>query len=238
LAIACFDGSVHLLDPATGTIRGMIDVPGDGVKCLAFIPDGRTLATGGYDTTILLWDVKHVLKTWQSRLRKVASADLETLWQRLASANGTEAAEAMAQLQTMPRQTVALLRQQLRPVSPLDVRAVGRLLDDLGSEEFEVRQRATSELEKLGPLVESLLRKRLAAAPALEVRRRLEMLLEALDSFASQPEQMRADRAVEVLEHVGSAEARALLRELAGGATEAPLTRQAKASLKRLENRP
>jgi hypothetical protein len=39
---------------------------------------------------------------------------------------------------------------------------------------------------------------------------------------------------MEVLEHIGGAEARALLEEIAKGAPEAALTQEAKAALKRL----
>ena len=45
---------------------------------------------------------------------------------------------------------------------------------------------------------------------------------------------LRALRAVEVLEYIGTTEAKKLLMALAQGAAEARLTREAKASLKRL----
>ncbi len=45
-------------------------------------------------------------------------------------------------------------------------------------------------------------------------------------------------RALEVLEHIGTAEARSLLEDLAKGVPEARLTREAKASLTRLAKRP
>jgi hypothetical protein len=44
-------------------------------------------------------------------------------------------------------------------------------------------------------------------------------------------------RAVEALEHAGTADAQALLGKLAGGAAPARLTREAKAALDRLDRR-
>ena len=50
-------------------------------------------------------------------------------------------------------------------------------------------------------------------------------------------ETLQAIRAVEVLEQIGSKEARATLAKLAGGAADARLTREARGALERL-NRP
>jgi hypothetical protein len=52
------------------------------------------------------------------------------------------------------------------------------------------------------------------------------------------PERLRAVRAVQVLEYAGTAEARRLLKGLAGGAEGAGLTSQAKQALGRLARRP
>jgi hypothetical protein len=46
---------------------------------------------------------------------------------------------------------------------------------------------------------------------------------------------LRPTRAVELLERLGTPEARQALAALAGGAPEAPLTLQAKAALRRLD---
>jgi hypothetical protein len=51
------------------------------------------------------------------------------------------------------------------------------------------------------------------------------------------PKALRAVRAIHVLELAGTAEAKEVLRTLAGGAPEAPVTQEARASLERLAKR-
>jgi hypothetical protein len=133
---------------------------------------------------------------------------------------------------------VPLLQARLRPApSPADRKQVARLLADLDSEEFAVRQKAMEALQQLGERAETALREALEGKPTLELRKRIEELLEGVRIGATAPERLRDLRAVEVLEHIGTAEARAVLRTLAEGAAEARLTREAKASLQRLAAR-
>ena len=51
------------------------------------------------------------------------------------------------------------------------------------------------------------------------------------------PESLRAVRTIEVLEHIGDAEAKKVLESLAGGIDGARLTEEARASLARLNQR-
>jgi WD40 repeat protein len=240
LAIA--EGNVvRLYDPATGSVVGVAEGHLASVNCLAFGFDGRTLVSGSDDTTMLVWDVSRLLETSRSPRKKLGTGG-EALWRRLASAEGTEAAEAMRQLEAAPAEAVAILRDRLRPVTPPDPHRMERLLRDLDDDAFEVRKRAAEELRRLAEPAEPFLRRRLEDKPSAEARRCLEQLLEQLseqpDDFVTLPEQVRALRAVEVLEHVGTAEAREVLGQLAQGAPEARLTREAKASLDRLARRP
>jgi hypothetical protein len=78
----------------------------------------------------------------------------------------------------------------------------------------------------------------LAAKPPLEVRRRIEKVLAKLDGPVADPWRLRELRAVEVLEHVGTPDARHVLKTLAAGVPEARMTQEASASLERLARRP
>jgi hypothetical protein len=69
-----------------------------------------------------------------------------------------------------------------------------------------------------------------------EQRRRIEEALATLTDVP-QAHALRDLRAVEVLERMGSAEAKSLLEMLANGAPEARLTREAEAALQRLARR-
>src|SRR5262249_3958615 len=115
---------------------------------------------------------------------------------------------------------------------------VTRLIAALDSDQFEVRDRAAKELQQLGELAAPAMRKALAARPTLEVRRSLEALLDEVERQTLSSEQLHAQRALEVLEHIGSPEARRVLEALAEGAPGARLTNEAKASLQRLAARP
>lgn len=66
-------------------------------------------------------------------------------------------------------------------------------------------------------------------------RRRVEALLGRLvNPWTPSPEELRAVRALEMLEQINTPVARQILQRLAKGAAHAPLTQQAKASLQRL----
>jgi HEAT repeat protein len=91
-------------------------------------------------------------------------------------------------------------------------------------------------LEKLGDRAAPALREVLAGKPSAEVRKQAEELL-AGQRLVRSPEVLQRLRAVQVLERVGSPEARQLLKALARGAPAARETREAKASLDRLARR-
>jgi hypothetical protein len=108
------------------------------------------------------------------------------------------------------------------------------LIRDLDSEAFEVRSRATKELEQIPEAAEPALIKALEKTPSLEVRLRLKRLLEHGNALSLPVDRLRLVRAVEVLEAIGNAESREHLKRLSQGAAVSRLTYEAKESLRRL----
>jgi RNA polymerase sigma factor (sigma-70 family) len=212
---------IHLWEVATGqevrTFRGHRDV----VTYVAFSADCRRLASGSLDSTVLLWDL-----TGSS-----IGEDVEQAWAALAGRDARRAYEAVWTLARNPERTLPLLRDRLRPVKPVGREHIDRWIKDLDSGQFDIREKATAELGKCGELAEPALRRALAQQPTLEQRHRIELLLSKLDAAIPDGEALRSLRAVRALEHTGTSEARQLLRELASGAEDARLTRQAKAAL-------
>ncbi len=234
-SLAWTDKSVHVWEAATGRlIRRFTGHAGD-VAGVAFSPDGLSVASGGGDSTILLWDVTGLRPAGRWPGRHLDGRELEDCWAALADADPAKAYDAVWILAAAPGQTVPFLRGQLKPVPRADEKAVARLIADLDSDDFRVRETATRELGKLGDAVAHALRRALAGKPGAEADRRLRVLLD--QARAGSPGRLREHRAVQALEHAGTGPAREVLRALAGGAPEARCTEEAKDALRRLGGR-
>jgi WD40 repeat protein len=218
--------TIRFWDIATGKELRELTGHLKAITTLAFSPGGKYLVSGSYDTTALLWDVSGIKSHPPAKLRR---EELPALWSDLASNDGGKAHRAVWALLGDPARGVPLLAERVRPVVVVDAKVTDRLIADLGSSRFAVREKAARELENLAEAAHPALRRVLAGSPVLEIRRRVERLLER--PFAIPP---AVSRVIEILEHAGTPEARELLQRLAGGLPEAGLTREARASLARL----
>jgi hypothetical protein len=166
---------------------------------------------------------------------RLTSQELTALWQDLATQNAFLAHDALGLLIQAPSDIVSLLKEQLQPVPVASPKQIEQWTKDLGDPQFPVREKATLELARLEEIAVPAIKSALTQPHSLEAERRLQQLLEKAQAFLPPAYRLRELRSLQVLEHIGSEEARRVLSALAGGASEALLTRAAQASLARLQ---
>jgi WD40 repeat protein len=224
---------IHVWDTRTGQEIGRRVGHVGLIGCLAWSADGKRLVTGSDDTTALIWDTAS-LPPRDRPATALSPQALRSSWDALGEPEAARAGEAIEALAGAPGQALPFLMQHLHPVAHLDPKHVTTLIARLDDPRFAERERATAELRRLGELAEPFLRRAGEGRLPLEVRRRIERLLEELENQPPPLETVRALRALEALERVGSAEARDLLRALASGEPAARVTREARAAAGRL----
>jgi hypothetical protein len=169
-----------------------------------------------------------------------SSADAETqqrlegCWAELAGSDPIQALAALLTMADEPEAAVKLVAARVKPVRA-NPKQIDLWIADLDSPHFAARTRASAELEWIVDFAQPQLRKALENQPSLELKRRLERVLEALPSGgeSSFPARVQAVRAIAFLEHVGSEDARRLLQTLTAGNDSWP-TRAASAARQRL----
>jgi WD40 repeat protein len=218
-------GGLYLWDALSGrTIRCFKDQP-EEPYALTFSHDGKRLAVGCADTSILVWDLTQVSAPKPEEARLSAGV-LERLWQDLGGSAET-ACKAMHTFTQAPNDATAFLTKRLAAPSPEDM---PRLVADLDSNDFKVREQA----------VKGLIRMSYLAAPALQryredpklpadMRRRLAGILRLRELSK---DALVWGRITELLEYLCTPGARTLLERLAEGT--GPIADQARAALTRL----
>jgi WD40 repeat protein len=234
LLAAARDKWIRFWDISTGKLISALQAHESDVSSLAFSKDGSLLVSCG-DTAALVWDVAALVK--QPLVKpapKLTPAQLDKLWQALAGDDAEKAFDAIWSLAASPGQTLPFLQKRVQPAPVIDKQQVAKWVNDLASAKFAVRQKATQELEKLGEPAEALLIEAQKDPSELEVKLRLDLLLEKIQSLTLPAFQIQQIRAVEVLDRIGNKEAIILLEKLAAGEPQARLTEEAIVSLERL----
>jgi WD40 repeat protein len=233
LAGAGAGNALCIWEVATRTERCRFPSQSNGGPAIAFAPNGQTIASGSQDTTVILWDLQHGSDDARPHTRQ----DIEKLWNDLRSTDASLAHRAICSLAIEPTLTVTFFREHLKLPEAMNSQRLAKTLSELDDDRYQVRERAMQDLARLGEIVEPLLRHKLEEQPSLEVRQRVQMLLNNLKTSTPAPDHLRVLRAFEVLERIGTDEARELFETHARQSPAGPLTREAQACLYRLGSR-
>jgi WD40 repeat protein len=225
LAVSREANRIEVFDTATG--REVASFGGfESISySLAFRADGRRLASGHADGTVLAWDVPAPPKP----------PAVDSAWTDLASDDGGKAFAASWALVSDPV-AVKLLGERLKPADPAVIERVKARVADLDSKSFKVREEAARELAGLVEVADPILQTDIRGKVSDEQQARLKAILEP-PAVVRSPELLRTLRGIETLERIGTPEAADVLRKLAAGPTELRPTVEARAALERMKVR-
>jgi len=232
LAYGNSDNSIEICCLATGKRLAVLKGHRGPVTCLAFSPDGKRLASGSADTTVLIWDITKIVGD-AAKPAPVSADQFAAEWRQLLAGDAKRAFLAVERL-GHPDALPFFEKELLKPAPKLDAAKIDQWLRDLDSTRFADREQATAELAKLGDAAAPNLKKALEQKPSAEAARRLRELLDKTGLYNLTGEKLRQWRALEAIERIRTPAARELLRKLAAG-PEGLLAEEARIALKRLE---
>jgi hypothetical protein len=229
------DDEIHVRSLDSGIKDFVFDPRADRLTALVFTSNGKALASATIDGLVTLWDTSNA-KPADGRLAPTEQL-MRAWWTEMAGDDLPLVHRSIWGMIANPRESVRYIGERSEPAKGPGRERIQRWLLDLDSDRFAVREAATKELQKIGPSVISTLRKHLTAKLSPESRERVEKLIDKLVVEPLPAAEIRASRLVEVLERVGTADARGVLERLKTGDPDATLTMQAKAALARLSAR-
>jgi WD40 repeat protein len=235
LATVSSQGGVRLWETTTRQLIGSF-IPqrptgdGQGRKYeqlrLAFDPAGLRLAVAGDDTTALVYSLPLLFAD------KTSPPFDEKTWSVLIGDNSQASFRLMMTLTRHPAGAVGFLRKRIAPVAGATDKRIQELIAELDAAGYARRQAASDELVRVGDAATQPLQERLKTAQSIEAKRRTEWVLDAIGKQSTVPQ----ERVLQVLEAIGTSEAREVLSALAKGHPRAQLTQQARRALERLRS--
>src|SRR5262249_16966404 len=107
-------GTFRIWDVSTGKLLGQFGNHRSRVWVI-FAPDGKTLASGGFEGNALLWNLEQLVSRQRPAVRQLTPRDLDKLvWKDLLG-HDEEKAFAAQQTLAVAKETVPFLRNHLQP---------------------------------------------------------------------------------------------------------------------------
>ena len=167
---------------------------------------------------------------------KLSAMDFAAFWTDLASPEYDKADNAWRKIAAAGDNATSFLRQNIRKTAVLkaDLKAVDKLVADLGSDDFATRERASKQLTALGEVTIVPLLRMLEKNPQAEAKERGNLLLKNFGEPVLTGEGQRALVAVELLEVARTAQAISLLEEVERDALVPQIRSEARDALRRI----
>jgi WD40 repeat protein len=229
------DGSVRVFCVTQSPPKLVGTLPGfqGKITALAFSRDGKALASAGNNGTVLVWEVASEWKQIKS-LFELKPDQLGAPWEALVGNNGDAVYEQMRRLGANPKLTLPFLREKLKERAAPDAKQISHWIEEVVTSK---RLAAVDDLIEAGPIAQEEVSKALAALDKDNNQRfvaeNLRKALNPPDSLVGKRD-LRRIRVIEILEWIGTAEARELLVPLSKGPKESVVTWHAREALARL----
>ncbi len=139
---------IWLYEVASGKLRHRLAGHMNAVYSLSFTADGKTLVSGGSDTTGLVWDLTGRLELDKGKGKPLTTDELKRCWADLAGDNAERAYQAIRRLAADPASAGYLLNA-LPPVKAAGDREVDRPSDKEEWSESPARLREARAIETL-----------------------------------------------------------------------------------------
>ncbi len=244
LLVATEDG-VRFFEPLLGLeLSPRLDCRQGAVTCLAINRDGTLLATGGADSTVLLWDVHRAAGNRLASLVErmpVLPAQRDILWNALASPDSATSFAAASGFLDGGKGSVAYFRDRmLTHEKPFGDAEQQRLLRQLADPDYKERAKAFVALKQLGRAAEPMLREafRTEKDEIMHIRLRAFLAELELDGIVTpKDERVRETQVVQLLGLMATPPARELLTDLAHKGASEQLRKDAAEKLQRLKGR-
>ena len=216
-------------------------------KAFVFVsPDARKLAAGVTvprtnskikDNFLFVWDISKATSMTQPEPANLSGESLEGMWKSLTEKDIPFSYKSLRLMATAPEQTIAFLKDKLHPATKRDTTRVEKMIALLDDDSFEKREQAEQDLLALGSTAATPLAEALKGTLSPEARTRAQRILEKVQTPLPTGDELRNLWAVDLLEQIGTTEAKLVIAKIATGDADAWLTREAKAALQRLDKR-
>ena len=233
LAAANHNDEIYVWELATWNKIRTFSGHQKAVTSIAFSPDGSRLLSGSEDTTMLVWQINDTAPA-QARLTQ---QQLEGYWDALADLDPDVGIGAVSALLSNPEQTIELMESRLTAGDVLDEAQIPKLITDLCGPEVRISLKAAAKLKAYGRKASPPLFRSLSQSSDVEVRRRIEDVLQTVGEFPIPPAAIQRTRAIGLLEQIGNDRAEEILSKLADTKPPTPASVEAEAALNRLKRR-